>query len=474
MIDYDLSERRSASLYEYLYRRIRDDIVSGAIAADERLPSKRQLAAHLGVSVITVEAAYAQLMAEGYVRSRPRSGYFANELVKGPERPAVVRAEAGERHGGEAPSACPKPLVDLTDGGGSGVEAERLWSRALRLTLAEEPEAELAAAAPAMGLPRLREAIAAHLRGSRGMVVSPDRIVVGAGAQQLDNMLVQLLGRDLVYAVEDPGYLRLTRIYQANGCRVRHIPLDASGPSMAALAEKGADVVHLMPSHQFPTGIVTTIGRRYELLAWAAESPSRLIVEDDYDCEFRLAGRPVPALAGIDTLGRVVYTNTFSRGLGAALRLAYMVLPGPLMEDFGSKLGFYSSTVGSIEQLALARVLEDGSYERHVARERKRHRDRRDALVGALEASAIADRLQVEEVDSGLHFVLAVDSDAGEAELAARASRLGLALDPLSGHAWCAENGARPDGLRRFVVRCGALDPERAPLAAELLAKAVL
>ncbi len=307
--------------------------------------------------------------------------------------------------------------------------------------------------APAQGTLRLRRAIAAYLRGSRGMEVDPANIVVGAGAQLLDTMLVQLIGRDATYAVEDPGYLRLTRIYQACGCRVRHISLDGEGPALRELEAKDVDVLHLMPSHQFPTGRVTSVARRYGLLAWAAAAGGRYLIEDDYDCEFRLAGRPIPPLAAIDTTGKVIYTNTFSKSLSSALRLAYMVLPSELMERYTSELAFYSSTVSSIDQITLARLLESGEYERHVMRVRKRAREVRDELREALGELSVGGRMTMEEADAGLHCVLSIESTVDEAELACRATANGIPCAPVSEYAWCRENATASDGRRRLVVR---------------------
>ncbi len=461
MLDYDLAKRGSNSLYEYLYQCIRDDILSGAITAHEHLPSKRALADHLAVSVITVENAYGQLAAEGYIYSLPRRGFYASELpdasrvahtttAAGDVRDRDVRDVTGVRATSGASRQASSTLAPLA---ASTLEAARLWQRALRSTLASEDEAEAFSPAPAQGTLRLRRAIASYLRGSRGMEVDPACIVVGAGAQLLDTMLVQLIGRDATYAVEDPGYLRLTRIYQACGCHVRHISLDAEGPCLRELEAKDVDVLHLMPSHQFPTGRVTSVARRYGLLSWAAAKPGRYLIEDDYDCEFRLAGRPIPPLAAIDASGRVIYTNTFSKSLSSALRLAYMVLPAPLMERFDSELGFYSSTVSSIDQITLARLLETGEYERHVMRVRKRAREVRDALRDALGELNVGGRITMEEADAGLHCLLSVESDLDEAELARRATQNGIPAAPLSEYAWCRENAVAPDGRRRLVVR---------------------
>ena len=464
MLDYDLSKRGEKTLYEYLYQRIRDDITQGVLGADDRLPSKRSLALHLGVSAITVEAAYAQLVAEGYVTSRPRSGFYVNAL---PAMTACAqRLEPSREEPGAAPedAATPAPAVAA------------FWSRELRAALAQESKAELFSPTPAQGSSRLRAAIAGHLRQTRGMAVDPGCIVVGAGAQTLDNAIVQLLGREKAYAVEDPGYIRLTHLYQANGVEVRHVAMDGQGVLVDDLLACGADVLHLMPSHQFPTGRVTSIARRYELLGWAsagARGDGRWLIEDDYDCEFRLAGRPVPSLASIDASGRVIYTNTFTKSLGGALRLAYMVLPQQLMERYREGLSFYSPTVGSVEQVTLARVLESGAYERYVARIRKRSREERDALLAALGSCGVATRLKVEEEDSGLHFILAAESTRTEDEIARAAAEQGVRLCPLSGFAWEEKNRERPDGLRRFVVQYEGRSAADVSVLVEAVEKAV-
>lgn len=223
-----------------MYRRIKADIADGTIAADDRLPSKRALAQHLGISVVTVEAAYAQLVAEGYVYSRPKSGFYACDLPR--TEAAAAPAKAARRDTAVA-AAQPaprstKPQVDLTGASMSlDASAARLWSRELRAALAQEPEAELFSPTPAQGSPRLRQAVADYLRQSRGMEVDPDCIVAAAGAQTLDNLLVQLLGHDAVYAVEDPGYLRLTNLYRANEVQIEHIALDEQGIDMGSCAQ---------------------------------------------------------------------------------------------------------------------------------------------------------------------------------------------------------------------------------------------
>ena len=449
MLDYDLEQRDGRPLYEYIYQQIRDDIVAGVIGPDEHLPSKRVLADHLGISVITIENAYSQLVAEGYVYTRPRRGFYAKPL---PEAPGVnVKSDDAERDSyagpdssglAEVTSVPPKSLSS------SASEAAHLWQRALRSVMSSEDEREVFSPAPAQGTDRLRRAIARHLRGTRGMEVDPANIVIGAGAQLLDTMLVQLLGQNLRYAVEDPGYLRLTHIYRAMGCDVHHVPLDAEGVRLDALRASGADVLHLMPSHQYPTGLVTTIARRYGLLSWASERSGRYLIEDDFDCEFRLAGRPIAPLTSIDATGSVIYTNTFSKSLSSALRLAYMVLPPELMERFQRDLGFYSSSVSSIDQIALARLLESGEYERHVNRVRKRARDTRDRVEDAVRRAFPAGDVSVEHADAGLYCVLAVKPGAAE-----KLASCGAPVDFLVDHMWDRRRAESPDGRRRLLLQ---------------------
>lgn len=461
MLDYNLEQRGEASLYEYIYQQIRDDIVAGRIAAGEHLPSKRAFASHLGISVITIENAYSQLLAEGYICSKPRRGYYACEL---PEAPVLASAET-ELDRDSAPAGLnahdadgqPEQFAALSP---SALEAARLWQSALRATLTTEDEREIFSPAPAQGTARLRRAIAHHLRGTRGMNVNPDNIVIGAGAQLLDTMLVQLLGADKVYAVEDPGYLRLTRIYQAMGCEVRHIPLDGEGVNLGELLDAGVDVLHLMPSHQYPTGLVTSIARRYALLSWAAEQPGRYLIEDDFDCEFRLAGKPIPALASIDAAQSVIYTNTFSKSLSSALRLAYMVLPDELMERFRRELGFYASSVSSVDQVALARLLESGDYERHVNRVRVRAREARDGLAALVRKAFPTGEVSIEHADAGLYCTVVAECEAGESSFTRALMHSSIPFIDISDCFWCTDGASVPENSTQILVQYDDLSPK--------------
>ena len=431
MLDYNLENRGEASLYEYVYQQIRDDIVAGRIAAGEHLPSKRAFASHLGISVITIENAYSQLLAEGYICSKPRRGYYACEL---PDAPVLASAAEGidRDDASVGPSAYDvNGQVERFDAlSPSALEAARLWQSALRATLASEDEREIFSTAPAQGTARLRRAIAHHLRGTRGMNVDPDNIVIGAGAQLLDTMLVQLLGADKVYAVEDPGYLRLTRIYQVMGCEVRHVPLDAEGVDLSALQKTGTDVLHLMPSHQYPTGIVMPLKRRLELLRWANEKEGRFIIEDDYDSEFRYKGKPIPALQGYDSDEKVIYLGTFSKSIAPAIRLSYMVLPVPLLKKYRENYRFINSTVSKVDQLIVQKFIEEGYYERHLNKTRALYKNRHDVLIEALKP--LLGRCRISGEHAGVHLLLNFKDGTSEEFLIRKAKEAGVRVYGMS------------------------------------------
>ena len=476
MLSYDMGERGNASRYDYLYRCIRHDIAHGNILPDEKLPSKRALARNLGVSVITVEAAYAQLIAEGYVRAEERRGYFACELspvARGGRRDgARLRGDAGRSGVPKGNPMTPSPA----SGSASGSAATALfpyqtWARVMRRTLTEESSATLAEAALGAGSPRLRRAIAVYLREYRGMDVPAERIVVAAGSQTLYQLIIQLLGRDRGFAIESPGYPLLGRMYDAQGVRCASVPLAAGGIDVSALRESGASVAHVMPAHQFPTGVVMSAAHRRDLLNWsrmdearafsAAGPRGRFIVEDDYDAEFRMSGRPIAPLASVDVAGRVIYLNSFTKSLGAAFRIAYMALPEDFAAQFELNLGFYSNTVSPLEQLALARFIEQGHYERHVNRLRTHAKQLQDGLVRRVRESSLAEEIAFEGLDRGLYFLMRVRKSA-QARVVGALQAAGVQLTSL-GKGPLAWSDAQA-GESVFAVNCENLDVERLAL----------
>ena len=421
MLTYELKKAPGLPLYEALYRCIREDILSGHLAPGEKLPSKRALAEHLEVSKITVEAAYSQLLSEGYICSREKVGYFVEAVERtAPVRPAPLS---------ETPPEAEPAVLDLT-GGGTEKFPFSVWMKCQREVMLDYGE-KLLLPLPNTGVPELRQAIAAHLAAFRGLHVDPGCILIGAGTDFLYNLLIQLLGRDRPYAVEEPGYGKIRRIYAAGGVDALSAPMDENGVRPDCLQNAG--VLHISPSHHFPTGLVTPVSRRLELLAWAREQGS-YIIEDDYDSEFRFAAHPMSAMQALDRDGRVIYMNTFSKTLAPSIRISYLVLPKALMEEFQRRLGFYSCTVPSFEQYTLARFLSRGHFEKHINRMRKFYRSRRNRTVELLRSGPYADRLTIQELDAGLHFLVRVDTALPDEVLTGKLLSAGIRVRTLSSY----------------------------------------
>ncbi len=461
MLTYSFEKRGSDSLYEYLYKQIKADILSFRLAPDEKLPSKRALAKHLNISIVTVEGAYGQLLAEGYIYSRPKSGYYVSRLSGTLQQPH-------ETHAAEETAESAPIFADFV-----GAHSEKnsfpfpVWTRLMREIMSDSPD-KLMVRSPSAGVTELREAIAEHLRSFRGMNVRPEQIVVGAGTEYLYGLIIQLLGRDSRYGVEDPGYRKIGRIYEANSVDCVHIPMDGKGIDTDALIKSGADVLHISPSHHFPSGIVTPVSRRYELLSWACSAPARYIIEDDYDSEFRLMGKPIPSLRSIDLMGKVIYINTFSKSLSSTIRISYMVLPEALMEEYEKRLSFYSCTVSNFDQYTLAAFIRSGQLEKHINRMRSLYRARRDALIDCIKASAYYSLVKIREEDAGLHFLLELNTALTDREIVSRCREQGLRVSCLS------EYYRESDGLSRtLLINYSGVDSELIPEGVERLFKCI-
>ncbi|BAL81799.1 putative GntR family transcriptional regulator [Selenomonas ruminantium subsp. lactilytica TAM6421] len=467
MLTYSFEHMQGKSLYEHLYRCIRQDILSGKLSPGEKLPSKRALARNLGISVVTVEGAYNQLLAEGYCESKPRRGFF---VLPVPVSASLVQAVVGEMRSAEDAFQQHKPVIDLT---ASRMQAADFpfatWSRLMRQTLAGNAE-ELLAPSPGAGILELRQAIAGHLQSFRGLNVSPEQIVMGAGTEYLYTLLIQFFGRDKKYCLEDPGYERIRQIYRANGADYACIGLDGQGICLPELRAAGAEILHISPSHHFPTGIVMPVSRRYDLLGWVAEQAGRYIIEDDYDSEFRLQGRPIPTLMESDRHDRVIYMNTFSKSLTPTIRISYMVLPPALTEPFRQKMGCYSCTVANFEQYTLARFIGEGYFEKHINRMRTTYRRRREKFMELLQASALREYVTLIEHGSGLHLLLRLAVNMPDKVLQEKLRAAGVRIRAL-GEYYDGEVPASADHV--FVLNYANLEERAMKLALDILGQSL-
>ena len=338
-----------------------------------------------------------------------------------------------------------------------------IWTKLMRHTMSEN-QALLLTKSPTAGIYSLRCAIAEHLLRFRGMHIQPEQIIIGAGTEYLYELIIKLIGRDKIYCVEDPGYHKLQRIYTDNGACCFSLPIDQQGMSVTALNAVRCDVIHISPSHHFPTGIITPVSRRYELLGWAT-SGQRYIIEDDYDTEFRLVGKPIPSLFSMDMSSKVIYMNTFSKSLTSTIRISYMVLPMPLMEEFNRRLGYLSCTVSTFEQYTLAEFINQGYFERHINRMRNNYKKLRQLLLKELLTHPEHDKIQILQQASGLYFLLKINTTLSDRDLRSRLQQNGVHLQSLQHY--YQNRQAAPE--HTFVVNYSSLTEKDIPRAVAAL-----
>lgn len=429
MLTYLLNPQQSEPLYQQLYLALKNDITTAKLRGHEKLPSKRKLAKHLGLSVTTVDTAYQQLIAEGYLYSKPNSGFFVSDIqhvlisTDTPIRPVFHKTTSPVVDNSLLVPA--KPYQHQQDFPFS------VWSKLLKQVLNQDSH-KLLEPAPSGGVQDLKEAIAQHLYDFRGMLVSPEQIIIGAGTEYLYSLISQLFGPKQHIAIEDPSYSRIAKVYLSHQIPLTYLPISADGINLKDLEQSRADILHISPSHQFPTGQVLPVNKRYQLLGWASQADNRYIIEDDYDSEFRFKHRPIPSLKEIDQSDKVIYMNTFSRSLLTTLRIAYMILPPKLLATFHDKLGFYSPTVSNLEQYTLARFISQGYFERHLSRMRLRYQKKLESCHQTIKKSPLKDKIAITEDHSGLHFVLVVKTDLDEKDLVKNCRQKGILLSPLS------------------------------------------
>lgn len=441
MLTYSFSERGSEPIYLYLYDCIKNDIVNGQLKAEEKLPSKRAFAKNLGISVITIENTYEMLSAEGYIYSLPKKGYFVSDI----KEIAFENAATADNGNGSANSEKDANNVFLIsqqerphflcDFASNQTEADlfpfSVWSHLMREELSKDHE-RLMENPPSGGVIELRKAIAKHLKEFRNMSVSPEQIIIGAGTEYLIGLLIQLLGFDRTFAIEDPGYGKISRIYESHHIKCVFLPIKDKGIEEGALEKNNVDIVHISPSHQYPLGVIMPISKRYGLLTWAAGGENRYIIEDDFDSELRFNGKPIPTMYSIDSMNKVIYMNTFTKTLSSTIRISYMVLPEPLLKKYYERLFFYACTVSNFEQYTLARFIDEGYFENHINRMRNHYRKKREFLINEIKGSRLYEKVNILEEEAGLHFLIEVKSKKTEDEIISRADKCSVRLRPLS------------------------------------------
>ncbi len=412
MLTYDL---KSKNKYYSLYCFIRDDILSGRLKSGDKLPSKRALAENLCISVITVQTAYEQLLAEGYIYSEERSGYFVAEINGGffgkRENPPEEKKEEK------------KFKIELVKG--TSLFPFTVWAKLMRGVLSDCGE-HLLERVPGDGDSELKRAISDYLYRTRGIDVNPRYVVIGAGAEYLYGVIVQLLGRDKLFAVENPGYGKISASYRLNGAECVYIGVNTDGVIEEDVAKSRANVLHISPSHQFPTGAVTPVPKRVRLINWA-QAVDGYVIEDDYDSEFRLLGKPLQCMYSLCP-ERVIYMNTFSKSLAPSMRMGYMVLPPKLYEQYLKLFSHSACVVPLFEQKTLAAMLNGGHFERHLTRLKNHYRNIRTLLSDKIRNMGAV----IFDTGSGPHFLARFPSAPSDLYIKEYAARLNINVRCLS------------------------------------------
>lgn len=420
----DFSDNLTEPLYIQLYRSIRDDILSGDMKEGERLPSLRSLSKTLNVSITTTQLAYNQLLVEGYINSRPQSGYYVAQVFSSKNtalRPAADAPLATEAfHSEENPFICDAECFDFNK-----------WKKCSSKVFNDYPDLLLFESDP-QGEAALRFEISKYVYTSRGVTCTPEQVVIGAGTQQITSHLCRILSKMAINLVslESPGYLPVQSMFRDSGFNISHIPVGKDGIEIERLPVNISSAVYVSPSNQFPTGAVMPVGSRHKLLDWAAHNGS-IIIEDDYDSELRYFGKPVPALQSLDKNGNVVYLGSFSSTLFPAVKISYMVLPKPMADIFNQIKGQYTQTCSKSEQLTLALFMESGYYNTGIRKLRSLYSQK---LALTLQTFAALGNRNILPVDtrSGINITIKIKTKKTAESLCREAKSIGLQMVPLS------------------------------------------
>lgn len=415
---FQIRTEDGSCLYEQIYEHIKGEIRGGKLLSGERLPSTRSLAEYLQVARSTVDCAYGQLLSEGYIESRPYRGYFVCPIEE------LLQLDRG-LEGRAAPDRQPvQPAetfrIDFSpyDIDMSGFPFS-VWKKITKNILTDA-NSDLFAKGEGQGDYSLRQTISRYLHSARGVECRPEQIVVGAGNDYLLLLLEKILGRHVRIAMENPTYKRSYRIFRSFAYHIATVDMDEFGMRADRLEQADVRAAYVMPSHQFPMGIVMPIGRRMELLKWADRGGDRYLIEDDYDSEFRFRGKPIPALQASDSHGKVIYMGTFSKAIAPAIRVSFMVLPRPLLEIYERECSFYSCTVSRIDQSILNVFIGEGYFERHLNKMRKIYRAKHEMMLECL--GDFRDEFTIAGENAGLHLLLTSKRGTPERELIRRAA----------------------------------------------------
>lgn len=455
----ELDNRLKDPLYSQLYQYFKTEIEKSVLQKNTHLPSIRYLADTLNVSRTTVQMAYQQLHAEGYIKSKERSGYYVAELDSDFINSADIRSPITSSSG----SARKKTGSVLYDFFMSDIDTTHFplagWKKCVNQLL--NSDKDFLTYGDYQGEWELRKALSGYLHRSRGVNCSPEQIVIAAGTQSVLHILYRIIKwKNKILAMEEPGYRGVRRSLQKQDIHMVPVPVDKDGLSLHELQKIQADAVYITPSHQYPLGMVMPISKRIQLLSWANDHHG-WIIEDDYDGEFRYRGKPIPSLQGIDEHNRVVYIGTFSKSLTPAIRVSYMVLPSSLLKTYRSLE--WTQTASRLHQQTLALFMENGQWEQHIRKMRTLYRKKQALLLETIK-KVMGEQVSISGQDAGLHIVLHVKSNYSADKLVETAKKAGVRVystsayliqdkDACSIPILLGFGGLSPDGIKEGINR---------------------
>lgn len=424
MLIVGLDSSKKEPLYEQIYTCIKEEIRTGALPFGSKLPSARRMAKHLDVSRNTVDLAYGQLVAEGYIESKPKRGFYVCQVEELAALNIPIKKEEEETE--------VKEEIIPFDFSPNGVDMTQfpyhIWRKILKEIMIDD-NSELFQKGNYQGDLELRRAIMYYLRQSRGVHVNTNQIVLGAGMENLLFDLRQMLGNHQIVGIENPVYPNAYAILNELGFGIQPVSMDEDGLSVSELEKTCANLAYVTPAHQYPTGVVMPVGRRSQLIHWAKEKEERYIIEDDYDSEFRYHGKPIPALQGLDQSDKVIYMGTFSKAIAPAIRISYMVLPQKLVPVYKEKCSAFSCSVSRIDQRILTLFLSEGHFEKHLNRMRNIYKEKHDCLLKCMKEMPVDTKISGQ--GSGLH-VIADFNISNDASFQQKLEAEGVKIYPLS------------------------------------------
>ncbi len=449
MLMFDIQQSQNLPIYIQLYENIKKSIINGSMQEGEKLPSKRQLSQYLSISQTTVENAYAQLIDEGYIYSKPKSGFYISAIETLPfinenPAPSPQRSLTSEHN---PQYAFKLGMVDQTH---FPFEQFRKYAK----EAFEEPQYPLVEIGHRQGDYALRQQISQYLFHSRGVQATPEQVIVASSTEQLLSIITDLLPSHSQFMLEDPIYPQVHQLLKRKHIPFRFIPVEKDGIAIESINQTEHNIVYITPSHQFPSGVTMRLNKRMQLLKWAHQSKDRFIIEDDYDSEFRYEGKPIPALQGLDQSGRVIYVSTFSKSISPSIRIAYAVLPEALLQRYHALQNLEGGTVPRHTQFMVTRFMQTNQFERHLNRMRKIYRQKRDKVLSTLKQ--YPELFTINGEKTGMHFIISIQNGWDEATCIRQLKANDIDIHPLSDYSF-----DKVKGPPRFVLGFGGIPMDK-------------